>query len=167
MSTIPEQGPYIAHPDAPDYPNEHCIVCPYCLYEDHEPGEHSGLRHDGDTTHFECPECDQVSRVTLSVTYEYLAEPIDPEIPRKPFLVNVTCEGEASVKEYVYPESIAINLFIQTWTSLGRDPFASSGIYQLELIGDDGKPLKKGTSLVNQGVRPDHQLLIRRKVPVP
>lgn len=160
--------PYAVHPEAPEYPEDH-IICPYCLYEDHEPGEHSALRHDGDSTEFECPECDQVSVVSLQVTCEYLTEPIDPEVPRKPFSVMVALEGTA-VATKIDPSSTGSSLIVATLVRLQRDPF---NIQSKDFIGgfmlEDaaGGALKNFQLLVSQGVRPNHQLFIKRKPVTP
>lgn len=160
--------PYAVHPDAPEYPDDY-IVCPYCLYEDHEPGEHSALRHDGDSTEFECPECDQVSIVSLQVTCEYLAEPIDPEAPRKSFSVIVAFEGTARATK-IDPSLSGDSLIVATLVRLQRDPIH---IQSKDFIGgfmlEDaaGNALKAFQPLVSQGVRPNHQLFIKRKPVTP
>ncbi len=158
----------VLHPDAPIHPDEHCIVCPYCLYEDDEPGEYSSLEHDGDTMFFECPECGQTSKVTVSITREYLSEPVDPEIPRTAFYVNISYEGEPSFPMLLAPaSSTSINIFVAALLKTGRDPFLAGVLQQLVLEGHDGTPLSTASLLVNQGVRPNHQLTIRRKVTEP
>lgn len=160
----PARAPYTPHPDAPEYHDEQKIVCPYCLYEDHEPGEYRSLERDGDETEFECPECDQVSNVSMRLTREYLAEPIDPEVPRKPFEVTATLEGE-QVTLSCGPKTTGTHLLIPALIKFKLDPFfqgndCPSNFY---LENASGSPLRMVTSLVSQGVRAGHHLIIKRK----
>lgn len=62
-----------------------CIVCPYCGDKTDygtawEGLPKKGFEHDGDKTWVECDECGKEFKVTLSVTYEFMTDPIpNPE----------------------------------------------------------------------------------------
>ncbi len=164
QNDAPVREPYAVHPDACDYPDDK-ITCPYCLYEEREDlCECTSLRHDGDSTEFECPECDQVSKVTLHVTCEYSTEPIDPEVPRKAFEVMVSLEGGAAVSHTIYPGSAGINLVI---TALARAELDSNHFHDFVIEDQHGQVFRSTRSLVAQGVRPGHQLFIKRKASTP
>lgn len=60
--------------DEMDYWMASHIVCPYCGYRDDDCD--GVIRNDGDSTEWECGECEKTFKVTTYINVNYTSEPI-------------------------------------------------------------------------------------------